>query len=186
MAEISRRNLLLLMLGIPEGLSVVAGVSGITRLQKFLFLLEREGCIKPQGDGFEFSAYKAGPYSARLYDDLELLENLGLVETEVTSEATEPEAVEVGMLSFDELISDEMASPDAYEEKYFRLTQAGKEKVEQLLASERYKPCAEGIRRIKSQYGHYSLNDLLYHVYTKYPQMATESEIKHKILKRRG
>ena len=186
MPEFSRRSLLLLMLGVTEREGAEPSVNGITRLQKFLFLLDREADIRPKGDTFEFAPCKAGPCSAKLYDDLELLENLGLIESDITSEATEEEAVEVDMFSFDELLGDEMVSSDAYEEKRFRLTDTGRIKVEQLLASDDYAPCVAGIRKIKSKYGHYSLSDLLYHVYTKYPQMAIESEIKEKILRRRG
>ncbi len=42
----------------------------------------------------------------------------------------------------------------------------------------------DGIRKIKRKYGNYSLSDLLYYVYTKYPEMTTESAIKDKVLRR--
>jgi uncharacterized protein YwgA len=101
MPHISTRDLELLLLGVgakPNRLT--SGISGITRLQKFLYLLQEEGHVSPNGDGFEFEPYKAGPYSAKLYDDLEFLENLGLVQSDITAEATAPEAAEIDMLSF--------------------------------------------------------------------------------------
>lgn len=192
---ISRRDVELLLLGAgPEG--VLEGISGITRFQKLLFLLEQEENVVPSGTGFDFAAYKAGPYSAHLYDDLEMLENLGLIETEVTAEATEEEAAEIDMLDFEELMGegaddaegagvDGLAAADAYEERRFRLTDDGTKRVRQLLERDDYKPVEGAIRRIRSKYGHYSLSDLLYYVYTKYPNMTTESEIKDKVLKRR-
>jgi uncharacterized protein YwgA len=73
MDTIGRRQLLLLLVGLEGGGGVSGIVSGITRLQKFLFLLENEEGVRPAGDGFEFEPYKAGPYSSKLYDDLELL-----------------------------------------------------------------------------------------------------------------
>jgi len=194
MAQINRKDLILLILGVSEKGGLAEGVNGITRLQKFLYLLEREEHIAPGADGFEFIAYKAGPYSAKLYDDLEFLENLGLITSEVTGEATEGEAAEVEM-SFEELMgectdtvegrpSDALRTADVYEERRYRLTKDGKDRVEKLLQRGEYKPVADGIRRIKSKFGDYSLNDLLYYIYTKYDDMATESEIKNKILRR--
>jgi DNA-binding PadR family transcriptional regulator len=76
-------------------------------------------------------------------------------------------------------------SPDAYDERKYRLTEKGKERVETLLAENEYKPVIDGIKKIRSKFGGYSLDDLLYYVYTKYPEMTTESEIKEKVLRRR-
>jgi len=197
MATISRRDVVLLLLGVSSRREATEGIGGITRLQKLLFLLEREQNFRPTGDGFEFSAYKAGPYSSRLYDDLEFLENLGLIETEVSGEVTEPEAAEVDLLSFEELMGDEadtssgspsdgFGATDAYEERRFTLSEAGKQKIATMVKSGEYDPVVNGIKKVKSKYGQYSLSDLLYYVYTKYPEMTTESEIKDKVLRRRS
>lgn len=193
MAHITRRNLVLLFLGTAANATEVSdSINGITRFQKLLFLLEREADLKPEGDGFQFEPWKAGPYSAGLYDDLELLDNLGYIQSEVSGEITDAEASEVDLLDFEELmgdeaeISDELTpSPDAYEERRFRLTERGRQKVIELLSREGFAELVGRIRRIKSKYSHYSLGDLLYHVYTKYPDMTTESEIKDKVLSRR-
>ncbi len=72
-AKIPRRDLELLVIGADED-----GLNGITRLQKLLFLLEREEGLTRSGADFAFTPYKAGPYSSAIYDDLEFLENLGL------------------------------------------------------------------------------------------------------------
>src|SRR5436309_923414 len=63
-------------------LALMAGdaVVGITRLQKLLFLIEHEGGLRPTNDDFDFEAYKFGPVSKKLYDDLCLLRELGLIE----------------------------------------------------------------------------------------------------------
>ncbi len=190
MAYVSRRDLVLLLVGLDPKDGLDDEVGGITRLQKYLFLLEQEGGVTPTKEGFEFEAYKAGPYSSKLYDDLEFLENLGLLETEVAAEATAPEAAEVDVLTFGELMGDDgddengARTADAYEEHQFRLTERGKVKIEKLLSEGDYTPVVEGIRRVKSKYGKHSLSDLLYHVYTKFPDMATESEIKDQVLRR--
>ncbi len=196
MHEIPRRDLALLMIAVGPTGETTTGLGGITRLQKLLFLLDKEESIAPAGEGFEFSPYKAGPYSARLYDDLELLENLGLLESEATAEATEPEAAEVDVLTFEELMGDDAEATsthcsydgarasDAYEERRYVISDKGKERVEALLKRAEYQPVVEGIRRIRSKYGDLSLTDLLYYIYTKYPETATESEIRDRILRR--
>lgn len=197
MPEISRCDTVLMLLGVGQGSELSEGLGGITRLQKFLFLLQREHDLKPIGDGFEFSAYKAGPYSSKLYDDLGFLENLGFIETEVTGEATEAEAAEVDLLTYEGLFGDEadtsgdtpsdgFGAADAYEERRFTLSKKGRERVEEMLRSQEYAPVVDGIRKVKSKYGNHSLSDLLYHVYTKYPEMTTESEIKDKVLRLRS
>jgi uncharacterized protein YwgA len=184
MSQIGRKDLTLLLIGVGEGDELAGEIGGITRLQKLLFLLEQEAGLTPSGDGFEFAAYKAGPYSSRLYDDLEFLENLGFLRSEITGRATEEEAAEVDLLSFDELMGDDGEAPDAFEERRFALTSVGRSRIQELIESGEYAPVIDGIRKIKSAYGSHSLNDLLYHVYTKYPDMTTESEIKDKVLKR--
>ena len=150
MSHINRKDLILLVLGVDIKGDLREGINGITRLQKFLYLLEQEEKLKPDANGFEFVAYKAGPYSAKLYDDLEFLENLGLITSEVAGEATEGEAAEVEM-SFEELMGDctdtvegtpsnELMTADVYEERRYRLTENGKERVEKLFKRGEYEP----------------------------------------------
>src|SRR2546423_741600 len=110
MPEIGRRDLALLLIGAGADGTLADSVGGLTRLQKYLFLLEQEGKVTPVGDGFEFVPYKAGPYSARLYDDLEFLENLGLIRSEIVGQSSEAEADEVEKLNFEELMGDDAAS----------------------------------------------------------------------------
>src|SRR5687768_3535597 len=92
--DIPRRDLELLLIGLsPTSQGVESdGLSGITRLQKLIFLLEREEGLEGSGSKFSFTPYKAGPYSPEIYDDLEFLENLGLLESQITADASEPEA----------------------------------------------------------------------------------------------
>ncbi|MGB7170563.1 MAG: hypothetical protein WA399_00465 [Acidobacteriaceae bacterium] len=210
--------MLLLLVGVNDP-SGTKGLGGITRIQKLLYLLETEENIHPRGDGFEFVAYKAGPYSPKLYDDLEFLENLDFIgrtapgetsdipsdEAEPTfrdfdagfssPEATDAEKTEVD-LSFAELMGpedviapmpDEISpTPDSYQEARFYLTERGKHRLNELMQNKDYQPFVEGIRKVKSKFSKYSLNDLLFYVYTRHPDMTTESEIKEKVLRRRA
>lgn len=208
MATIGRREMLLLLIGLDES-STEHGLGGITRIQKLLYLLDTDENIHPSGEGFNFEAYKAGPYSSRIYDDLEFLENLDYIKRSKPSDqgddlgtgalatsavTSDPEQAEVD-LTFEELMGpedvmapelDEIApTADSYEETRYALTEKGKEKVEDLISKKEYKPFVDGIRKVKSRFAKYSLNDLLYYVYTRHPEMTTESEIKEKVLRRR-
>lgn len=192
MAEIGRREALLLLIGLDDKGHEAGSVSGITRLQKFLFLLEKEGGVRPKGNGFEFEPYKAGPYSPKLYDDLELLENLGLISSVSTAESTATEDIDIERLSFDDLmggfsdIEGAARAADSSEERKFALTEEGRKRLEKILAQGTYAPVVDGIRKVKTKYNCYSLRDLLKYVYTKYPEMTTESEIIDDILGRKG
>ena len=192
--RVSKQQLLLLLLGL-DGPSVSAkGIGGITRLQKLLFLLWKEAGIEEVEHAFEFKPYKAGPYSRKLYDELELLENLGLVKSEVQGEATEAEVAELEELSFEDLMGEdgqtfgdtEATSSDAFEERRFTLTDDGLKLVREMLDKPEFKTFADGIRKIKSKFANYSLQDLLYHVYTKYEAdgWASESEIRDRVLRK--
>jgi len=187
--SIGRESLVLLLVGLSEDGKPIDSVAGITRLQKFLFLMQQESGLVPKGNGFEFKPYKAGPYSAKLYDDLELLENFDFIKSEVEGEASDAEAAEVDMLDFEQLMNsqddEEARTADAYEERKFMLTEGGREKIADLLKNNDFEPIVDAVRKIKSKYGRHSLNDLLYYVYTKYPKMTTESEIKDKVMRRR-
>jgi uncharacterized protein YwgA len=189
MPEIGRKQLLLLLIGLDADARPGGSLSGLTRLQKFLYLLEREAGVQPTGDGFEFEPYKAGPYSPKLYDDLELLENLGLIKGEGTAESTPTERADIERLSFGDLMGgpdEEGKGADAFEEKRFSLTEDGKARVEALLMDGDYAPVVEHVRKVKSKYTQYSLRDLLRYVYEKYPEMTTKSEILDDVLGRRA
>src|SRR6266436_3719947 len=108
--KIGARDLLLLLIGLGD--TDNRGLGGITRIQKLIYLLEAEENIRPEGDGFKFVPYKAGPYSPRIYDDLEFLENLDFIRragaqnpeaVTAEAEASEPEKAEVD-LTFDDLM----------------------------------------------------------------------------------
>lgn len=195
---VSGRNILLMLLGTKGKKTTTEGVSGITRLQKLLFLLWKEGGVESVGDSFGFKPYKAGPYSKVLYDELELLENLGFISSEVSGESTTEEATELEELSFDQLMGgnkspfksvtsrSRASTADTFEERRFALTEKGVEYVEELLKKPDMVPNAEGIRKIVTKFADYSLQDLLYHVYTTYDKdgWTSESEIRDKVLRR--
>lgn len=183
--ELTRGQILMMLLAAPGVRGKDAEpIQGTTRLQKLLFLAEHEAKLKPtKGDDFDFTAWKFGPVSKELYDDLEKLENLGLLESQPVSEPSTAELDEYG-LSFEDLMGEEetQSSRDSFEEKKYRLSDKGLVWVRE---HELHTEAFDKIRRIKEKYGALSLQDLLHYVYTKFPDMTTASEIKGKVLRRR-
>lgn len=197
MSNLSNCNLLLLLIGIDStGKSNEDGLGGITRVQKYVFLLEREFGIISE-EGFDFEAYKAGPYSAKIYDDLELLENLGLIMSEPVADAMiEEEAEDIEEICFEDLMGDGgedddgqvfdgFGASDVCQERRYYLTAKGKEKIKELTKTKLFIPTVDSIQQLKKQFGKHTLPDLLYYVYTKYPETTTESKIKERVLGRR-
>jgi uncharacterized protein YwgA len=185
--ELSRAQLLMLLLAAPGARgSDAEPIQGTTRLQKLMFLLENEAGLRTtNGPEFGFTAYKFGPVSKELYDDLEKLENLGFLASDPVAEASQTELDEYG-LAFDDLMGEEeQESKETFEEKRYRLTTKGLNWLKPRIDPARDKEMLERIRRVKSKYGGLSLQDLLHHVYTKYPEMTTASEIKTKVLRRK-
>lgn len=182
--HLTRTDLLLQLLadtpvGKPNG-----AVQGITRLQKLLFLVEREAEVKVvEGPDFNFTPYKFGPVSKDLYDDLEKLENLGLIEAQSIAEPSVVERDEYG-LSFEGLMGEEeQEAKDTFEERRYAITEKGLNWL-RARATAMGSEALKGIRRVKGKYGALSLSDLLYYVYTRYPEMTSESEIRERVLSR--
>lgn len=183
-----RRALLLLLIGCP-GPRGQAGepIFGITRLQKLLFLLEKEYNIAEILDStYDFEAWRFGPYTPELYDDLEFLENLGLIEAREFGPQTLHEQWEEDYLDKQVYLSQrEEDETDKYQGKAFKLSDPdGHEKYQQLqnmLQSEgvELQKLMSAIREVKSAYGEMPLRSLISHVYNLYPDYASKSELKH-------
>jgi len=171
-------------------------IVGITRLQKLLFLTEKETGITPSEKPFEFTAYKFGPVSKKVYDDLCLLEHLGLLESSANPQPPKPRTTtdpmrldpetllspaSLSSSSTSEISDDEdELNIESHEMDVFRVTPRGMELLHKkgLLETPEYKK----IEVVKKRHGARSLSDLLRYVYTHYEDYTTESEIKDQVL----
>jgi uncharacterized protein YwgA len=173
-----RTDILLELLAASELASADTPIVGTTRLQKLLFLVENEEDVRvTEGDDFGFTAYKFGPVSKEIYDDLTKLENLDFISTRPVAEPSDVERDEFG-LSFEGLVGDEEAT-GALEEKQYKITENGKKWLSNRNLSTED---VQRIRKVKGRYGSLSLSDLLHYVYSKYPKYTTASEIKDRVL----
>lgn len=206
---VDRRELLVLLFYTagPKGVKCES-ITGVTRLQKLLYILKREQDIeKISRNYFTFEPYKFGPYASQLYDDIAFLENLGFIESGGKSLNIEP--FKIGTISLLPLVGlgDHSASiadieearagydyqigndpdtvrEDDLQEKVFRLTPKGADaalEILQQLPSSESEALQVKLAEVKRFYGSMSLRRLLNYVYSRYPESAVASEIIDKV-----
>lgn len=130
-------------------------IEGRTRLQKLVFLMEQELDEVPTASlddsDYNFIPYDYGPFSKELYDDLDSLEEAGLIEVE-------EEPMADGKLKY-----------------VYHLTEKGQSWVQNQLtdsSADKAHSLAEGLA---SEYNDMLLSDLIDEVYAEYPEYAENS-----------
>lgn len=151
-------------------------VSGITRLQKLVFLLKQgEGpeAVVESAKEFLYKPFKMGPFSQELYRDLDVLKSLGFLRTR---------KLEYLITDDDDPESDDEASASSrvVESTQFELSGKGvcigRDLFEGLKRRDR-----EGLVEFKKFFNAIPLRQLLIFVYQKYPEFTTESTIRGKL-----
>ncbi len=154
-------------------------VRGITRLEKLIFLLLKEGGFEGKtGSELSYEAYDYGPYSGELVDILDALKGEGLVQSR-------PAALESFKEVADGLVVAVSRSPEASMKpksvEIYGLTDRGRT-VGEAVFRELTKRDIDAITTIKRKFNQLSLNDLLEYVYKRYPKMIEKSKIMDQIL----
>lgn len=126
-------------------------VEGITRFQKLVFLFDRE--IHEEEDIYQFRPDKYGPFSKRLYDDLDWLVEKGLVERDTTK------------------------SPFGNDTQRYKLTERGKRALQRAREKGQLEFDEQPLSELKDEYNDQNLWNLLETVYEKYPEMAKNSKL---------
>lgn len=160
--------ILVLLRGKAEQPDLQDQLAGITRLEKLLFLADQETDIRNSVKApFTFQAYNFGPYSKEVYESVELLEELGLIREERHFEGG----------SIDELeeIDTALDEKEGVERRFY-LTDPGRAVADLLI--QRHPGIAGAMSEIKNRYGALPLRRLIRDVYTRYPDMASESLIR--------
>lgn len=183
MALKNKAELLISLLYAGSESSINRSIEGITRLEKMLFLLEVDQGLLSKAtkpDSFNFVPFKMGPWSQDVYDELDFLDSLDLIERTDAGTIQEEDIVHNDEL-FDSLTLDKYQKNEAAlfdkETEKFSLSQEGifiaKKIWAQLDESER-----EKIQMLKKKFNRMNLSQFLRYVYKKYPQYASRSEIK--------
>jgi uncharacterized protein YwgA len=146
-------------------------VKGITRLQKLLFLLWKEGQFyETVPDLYNFRAYDFGPCMDDLYDDIEFLQEMALVDVKEVPSGNEFEGADEDAFLTD--FGFRLVKTDTRRD--FSLTQAGltagKDLYDGLSPEDR-----ERVSSIKAKYNRMPFWSLLRYVYKKYPAFAKKS-----------
>lgn len=169
-------DLVLLMLAAPTDVeSAVGRVNGITRLEKLLYLTERETDTEKYvtGEKLGFVAYNYGPFSKGVYEAVEILEQSKLIHEERLADGRTIDSME-------DVEVTGAVEGDEYVERQFVLTREG-QLVADLLAKH-YPEVVDNLSDIKNRYASRTLSSLIRYVYRAYPESAANSKIAHKYL----
>ena len=171
-SQLDREDVLLLLLSALSACGTKQRVAGITRLEKMMFLLQKETAFSGKlQNKFNFEPWKFGPFSKEIYQDLDLLACLGLVEAKEEELPSFAEFTEEG-----KLIESEDYEPIV--QKVFSLTDRGCRVAEKLKAAISEKDWAE-VGQLKKRFEKVPLTRLIQYVYQKYPETTTESVLDH-------
>ena len=167
---------IVLLLGAPTGLRNEGEIQGITRLEKLVFLLERETSAGEWlTEDADFKAYNYGPFSSKVYQAVDLLSAAGLLTDSGQASSDEEDSWEKENVIFDREDIDPYASRD------FKLTDNGWDYYNALAAEIGSKKLEE-ISTFKSQFARIPLRQLVRYVYERYDEFTRKSVIRDSIL----
>jgi hypothetical protein len=169
---------IVLVLGAPGGKEPPGRLEGVTRLEKLIFLLERETPVREwMTDKADFKSYRFGPFSSKVYEAVDTLAAADLVR----DSARKSDDVADRWESVNALMDE--GDLDPYTTRDFALTQRGEQYYGALLSE--LPPNAERILAdFKGKFARLPLRQLVRYVYERYPQFTDESEIRDDILGR--
>jgi uncharacterized protein YwgA len=152
-------------------------IVGNTRLDKLMFLLEKETNLKKYIErSISFDAYNFGPYSSELFDSVQALVNAGLIKTEKAE--SEDYLSEVDRYHLEQQLEDIAESSKST--VIYSLTADG-----EIVASALFQSLSESeqneVISIKKSFNSTNLRSLLQYIYRKYPESAVNSLIKDKV-----
>jgi uncharacterized protein YwgA len=173
-------DLLVVLLYAPGRSGLMEPISGITRLQKLVFLLQQNigpGAIVDDAKSFIYQPYKMGPFSKDLLETLEQLKAVGVVVSKrleywISDDAdddTEDDDLE-NDLPFHKVESLQYSLSDGLGQ------QVGEGLWEGLKESQK-----KEFKKFKSFFNSLSLRQLLIYTYERFPKYAKKSTIRRSL-----
>ncbi len=167
---------IVLLLGAPGATHRDRGrVEGITRLEKLLFLFEKEtdaaSWLKEEAD---FSSNNFGPFSAKAYQEIETLTAAELVRDSATLSDSAEDTWET-----ENIIGE--TTPEPYATRNLELTEKGRRYYEALL-SELPDDAELVVAELKRRFCAIPLRRLVRYVYQRYPEFTDKSIIRGQVL----
>lgn len=166
---------IVLILGAPTKFPALKDrLEGITRLEKLIFLMEKETDLgKLLTEEPEFKPYDYGPFSAKIYDAVEVLKAAGLLEESGRLSESPEDSWESANL----ILGDDAQ----YATRDFQLTEKGR-RYYNALASDLGKDAVKSASRLKDQFGSLPLRQLIRYVYQRHERFTERSKIRDKII----
>lgn len=168
-------DVIVLLLGAPGGPYERGYLAGITRLEKLIFVAERETPVASWlTEVADFRSHKFGPFSSKIYNAVDTLAAAGLIVDSDRSAKNDEDQWESINVVFG-------SDVDPYVERTFRLTERG----------DRYYQAVKGmlpgdaesvLKSFKDRFAGLPLRQLVRYVYEQYPQFTDKSEIRDRIL----
>lgn len=169
---------IVLLLGAPTTLPSLDGrIEGITRLEKLVFLFEQESEFSELlDDDLDFHAYNFGPFSAKVYQAVEVLEAAELITDSARVAKNNEDSWEA-----EEVIGDPTAP---YTTRDFALTDKGRRYYAVLRRDFLDEGQERDLGRFKEKFGAIPLRQLIRYVYQRYPKLTENSLIVDQVLGR--
>ena len=179
--QIDPEDIILLLLEANHKLLGKEELSGITRLEKILFLLQKETSFEKVASFYNFMPLNFGPFSKEVYEAIEFLEGCELIQVRdrVHSSyyANVGEILLLQEISEGEVTEATTGDDAGVTEKLFSLTKDGHtvaQKLREAIEKRRPKDIEE-LYGIIRRYGNLPLNQLIRYVYRRYPEMTVKS-----------
>jgi hypothetical protein len=176
-APLETDDAIVLVLGAPGGKEEPGRLEGVTRLEKLIFLLERETAVRDwMTEKADFHSWRFGPFSSKVYEAADTLAAAGLIRDSANTARNSEDRWE----SLNALMDEEEVDP--YTTRTFELTERGAKYYGALLSE--LPPNAEDVLAdFKKKFGRLPLRQLVRYVYERYPQFTDKSEIRDEILR---
>lgn len=167
---------IVLVLGAPGGRERQGYLEGVTRLEKLIFLLERETAVRDWiTEKADFRSWKFGPFSSKVYEAADTLVAADLIR----DSASDARSAEDRWEALNALVDEEEMDP--YTTRTFELTERG-QRYYQALMAELPQSAEQVLSDFKTRFGRMPLRQLVRYVYERYPQFTDKSEIRDEIL----
>lgn len=151
-------------------------MQGVTRLEKLVFLLERETSAKNWlSESADFRPYNYGPFSAKVYQAVDMLSAAGLIVDSKRKADTEDDTWEKRNVIG--------SNEDPYTTRDFRLTDRGWRYYSAIRKNLVPEQLAE-LSSFKETFATISLRQLVRYVYERYDDFTSKSFIRDSVLGR--
>jgi uncharacterized protein len=157
---------IVLLLGAPSKIRKLVGrLEGVTRLEKLIFLLERETSAKKWlSEKGDFVAYNFGPFSAKVYQAVDMLAAAEIIKDSGTLTDNEEDSWEQKHVIGEYMIRD------------FELTEERGWRYYRALVQSLPKGALEEITALKDRFATLPLRQLVRYVYHRYEEYTDHSK----------